>query len=100
MLYFNSQQIPELKGLSFSQRMQVVRTAADRLSPPVKIVLNIIKLVLLSVCFIFIARAEGWAIVGHVLLLLVLYPLITRPLTFALCQSHLAQVRRQLYSDT
>jgi len=97
MLYFNSQNIPELTGLNFSQRMQVIRTAADRLPAPVKITLNIVKLIILSVLFILIARADGWAIVGYILLLVVLYPLITRPLTYRLCRNQLAQVRQQLY---
>lgn len=99
MLYFNSQKIPELAGLSFAQRMHVIRTAADRLPAPTKITLNIIKLIILSVLFILIARAEGWAIAGYVLLLVVLYPLITRPLTFLLCKAQLGQIRRQLYPD-
>jgi hypothetical protein len=97
MIYFNSQSIPELQGLNFSQRMQVIRAAADRLPAPTKITLNIIKLVILSVLFILIARAEGWAIAGYVLLLVVLYPLITRPLTFYLCRKHLAGIRRQQF---
>lgn len=99
MLYFNSQHIPELKGLNFSQRMHVVRTAADRLAPPVKIILNVVKLVLLFMLFILIARADGWSMLGYILLLVVLYPLITRPITYALCRGHLAQVRRQLYGS-
>lgn len=99
MLYFNSQHIPELKGLNFSQRMHVVRTAADRLAPPVKIILNVVKLILLFLLFILIARAEGWHLIGYTLLLVVLYPLITRPLTFALCRAQFAQIRRQLYGN-
>jgi len=97
MIYFNSQSIPELQGLTFSQRMQVVRAAADRLSVPIKIALNIIKLIILSALFILIARAEGWAIVGYVLLLVIAYPLITRPLTFFLCRSQFAVIRRQQF---
>lgn len=99
MIYFNSQSIPELQGLTFSQRMQVVRAAADRLSVPIKIALNIIKLILLSAMFILIARAEGWTIVGYVLLLVIVYPLITRPLTFFLCRDQFATIRRQQFPE-
>lgn len=99
MLYFNSQSIPELQGLSFAQRMQVLRTAADRLPVPTKILLNIVKLILLSVLFIFIARAEGMAIVGYILLLVIIYPLLTRPLTYYLCRKSLAGIRRQQFPD-
>jgi len=99
MLYFNSQNIPELAGLTFAQRMQVIRTAADKLSAPIKIALNIIKLILLSTLFILIARAEGWTIVGYVLLLVIAYPLITRPLTFYLCRDQFATIRRQQFPN-
>lgn len=96
MLYLNSQKIPELNGLTFAERMQVVRKACDNLPVPTKITLNIIKLLILVPLFLLIARADGWAIGGYILLLLVLYPLLTRPLTFALCRKNLAAVRHQL----
>ncbi|MDP4946123.1 MAG: DUF6170 family protein [Alishewanella sp.] len=99
MIYFNSQSIPELAGLNFSQRMEVIRTAADRLAAPTKITLNIIKLIILSTLFILIARAEGLAIPGYILLLVVLYPLITRPITFYLCRSQFATIRRQQFPE-
>lgn len=97
MLYFNSQSIPELAGLNFAQRMQVLRTAADRLPAPTKISLNIVKLIILSALFIMIARADGIAIVGYVVLLVVVYPLLTRPLTYYLCRKSLATIRKQQF---
>ncbi len=97
MLYFNSQSIPELAGLNFAQRMQVLRTAADRLPAPTKISLNIVKLIILSALFIMIARADGIAIVGYVVLLVVVYPLLTRPLTYSLCRKSLATIRKQQF---
>jgi hypothetical protein len=100
MLYFNSKNIPELAGLNFAQRMRVVQTAADRLAAPTKISLNIVKLLILTPLFILIARADGWAIAGYILLLGILYPLITRPLTFAICRSQFRSVRRQLFPDS
>ncbi len=99
MLYFNSQKIPELQGLNFAQRMQVVRTAADKLSTPTKVGLNTLKLLILFGLFILVARADGWAIAGYIVLLALVYPLITRPITFALCQSQFSSVRRQLFEQ-
>lgn len=96
MLYLNSRNIPELKGLSFAERMQVVRKACDNLPVPTKVSLNIVKLLILVPLFLLIARSEGWAIGGYIMLLLVLYPLLTRPLTFALCRKNLSSVRQQL----
>ncbi|KKO45353.1 hypothetical protein WG68_11595 [Arsukibacterium ikkense] len=97
MLYFNSQKIPELQGLNFAQRMQVVRTAADKLPTPTKVALNTLKLLILFGLFILVARADGWAIAAYILLLVLAYPLITRPITYALCHSQFSAVRRQLF---
>ncbi|MEH8015860.1 DUF6170 family protein [Rheinheimera muenzenbergensis] len=101
MLYLNSQNIPELAGLNFAQRMQVIRQAADKLPVPTKITLNIIKLLILFPLFLLLARAflndDGWVIAGYSLLLIIGYPLITRPLTFALCRKQLLQIRQQLF---
>lgn len=95
-MYWNSRNIPELAGLNFRQRMQVLRHAADKLSTPYKLLLNLIKLVLLVPPFMMIARAESTLeFIGWVMLLLVLYPLITRPLTFYLVQPQLKAARRQ-----
>lgn len=99
MLYFNSRSIPELSGLNFAQRMQVIRQAADKLPAPTKITLNIIKLLVLVPLFLLIARADGWAIAGYALLLIILYPLITRPITFALCQNQLKQIRNAMFPN-
>lgn len=51
MIYFNSKNIPELAGLNFAQRMDVVRQAANLLPVPTKITLNIIKLLILTPLF-------------------------------------------------
>jgi membrane protease YdiL (CAAX protease family) len=97
MLYLNSQNIPELAGLNFAQRMAVVRTAADNLPAPIKITLNIIKLLILVPLFLLIADADGWAIALYIVLLLIAYPLIIRPLTFALCRKDFIRVRQKLF---
>lgn len=96
MIFFNSKNIPELAGLNFAQRMEVVRQAANLLPVPTKITLNIIKLLILTPLFLLMARSSGWYIVGYAVLLIVLYPAITRPLTFALCRKHFAKIRQQL----
>jgi len=97
MWYFNSQRIPELAGLSFAQRMAVIRKAADGLPAPTKITLNIIKLLVLVPLFLLIARADGWMIAAYIALLIVAYPLITRPITFALCRKDFRRIRQQLF---
>ncbi|WP_372627221.1 DUF6170 family protein [Arsukibacterium sp.] len=99
MLYFNSNNIPELQGLNFGQRMEVIRATADKLPAPTKVALNTLKLVIIFFLFILVARADGWAMLGYALLIAPLYLLITRPITFALCQSRFSTVRRQLFAQ-
>jgi hypothetical protein len=99
MLYWNSQSLPELAGLNFRQRMAVIRRASDLLPVPQKLLLNILKLVVLVPPFMAIARSASipeallWA-----LLLVVIYPVLTRPLTFMLVGPLLRQARHQLKS--
>ncbi|MDX3773786.1 DUF6170 family protein [Chromatiaceae bacterium AAb-1] len=99
MLYFNSQKIPELSGLNFAQRMMVIRKAADKLPVPSKVLLNIVKLLILVPLFLLMARSSGIEILYYILLLLVVYPLITRPLTFYLCRNQFVVSRQSLFPD-
>ncbi|CAM3866020.1 DUF6170 family protein [Rheinheimera salexigens] len=100
MLYFSSRGIPELAGLDLNQRMQVIRLTADQLPAPTKVMLNIIKLLILTPLFLLIARSTGWEIVGYMVLLLISYPVITRPITFALCRPRMTAVRQKLFDTT
>lgn len=96
-MFWNSRSIPELQGLNFSQRMQVLRRATDQLNTPTKLLLNIVKLIVLVPPFMLIARAGSAAeLIGWALLLVVIYPLATRPLTFALVRDGLYNARKQL----
>lgn len=100
MLYFNSQKIPELAGLNFAQRMEIIRRAADNLPTPTKVALNILKLLILTPLFLLIARSSsGWEMAAYAIALVVLYPLITRPITFALCRKQYRLLRHQLFND-
>lgn len=97
MLYWNSRSVPELNGLNFRERMQVLRKAADQLPTPQKLLLNLLKLVVLIPLFLWIARAPDLLSAAlYLVLLLVLYPLITRPVTFYLVQKSLTSVRAGL----
>jgi ABC-type transport system involved in cytochrome c biogenesis permease component len=95
-MYFSSQNIPELKGLKFSQRMQVIRSATEQVATPQKLLLNLLKLVILVPLFLLIAQWDSWQSGIIVLILLACYPLLTRPLTFALCRPYLQQSRTKL----
>ncbi len=96
MLYWNSRSLPELNQLNFRDRMSILRKATDQLPTPKKLILNLLKLLVLIPVFLAIARSgtflEGvtWGLV-----LLVVYPLVIRPVTFALIQPLLRQARYQ-----
>lgn len=99
MLYFNSQKIPELSGLNFAQRMELMRNAKERLTTPVKMWLNIVKLLIITPLFLLIARSSGWEIVAYALLLIILYPLITRPLTYFVCRKQFPRLRQEMFPE-
>lgn len=96
-MFWNSRTLPELQQLNFRDRMAVLRRASDLLPTPKKLLLNIWKLCVLVPPFMLIARAESvWQGLGFAFALVLIYPLLTRPLTFALVRPLLAQARRQL----
>ena len=95
-MYFGSHSIPELAGLKFAQRMQVIRAATEQVPTPQKLLLNLLKLAILIPLFLVIARWENWHDTVTILALLVVYPVLTRPLTFALCRPHLTLARTKL----
>ena len=98
-MHFSSHTISELQGLNFAERMQVVRKATDQLPTPKKLLLNLLKLAILIPLFMLIARYQHSADLLWIALLLLAYPLLTRPLTFKLCQPYLRQSRNQLKLD-
>jgi len=101
MLYWNSQSLPELSGLNFRQRMAVIRRASDLLPVPQKLLLNVLKLLVLVPPFMAIARAATITeALLLALLLVIVYPLLTRPLTFLLVRPLLQQARLQVQTAT
>ena len=96
MLYWNSRSIPELNELNFRDRMSVLRKATGQLPTPKKLVLNLLKLLVLIPLFLAIARSGSFVeAIAWCGLLLLIYPLVTRPVTFALTKPLLRQARYQ-----
>ncbi len=96
MLYWNSRSLPELAELNFRDRMTVLRQATDQLPVPKKLILNVLKLIVLIPPFMAIARSSSiLEACGWLVLLLAFYPLVTRPVTFALTKPLLRQARYQ-----
>ena len=95
-MYLTSQKIPELAGLKLQQRMQVIKQAVGMLSTPQKVLLNVVKLVILTHFFSVLARFEGWILAPYLLIAGLIYPLITNPVTFHLTRKYLSDSRKKL----
>lgn len=95
-MYLITQHIPELAGLNFQQRMRVIKQAVALLPVPQKILLNVLKLIILTHFFSILARFEGWILLPYLLLAGLVYPLITNPVTFMLTASRLAEARKMI----
>ena len=95
-MYFSSHTIPELAGLNFAQRMQVIRAATAQIAIPQKLLLNLLKLAILIPLFFALTQWSSWQNTIAIVALLLAYPLLTRPLTFALCRPFLTMARTKL----
>ena len=86
---FSSDKIPALHGFSLHHRQAIIAIAQTKFSAPEKFILNIIKLSLLIPPFLFIANLQGLALFISVVIVLVAYFLILRPIMLFFSQKHL-----------
>lgn len=95
-LYFSSKQIPQLHGLSLTQRLDALQAAQKKLSGPEKLLLNVLKLVILTPVFVFILQvSQNWLALLWALLVCLLYPIIFKPIELGLCSKYLSQSNSQ-----
>jgi hypothetical protein len=88
-IYFSSNKIPALQVFSLHQRQAILALAQAKLSPPEKFLLNMIKLSLLIPPFFFIANLQGFALATSVVMVLIAYFLLLRPIMLFFTQKHL-----------
>jgi len=74
---------------NLQQRQTILALAQAKLSPPEKLILNIIKLMLLIPPFLFIANLQGVAIAASIVVVLVAYFIILRPIMLHFTLKHL-----------
>ena len=94
-MYFSTQKIPELAGLSVKERQQIVHLAVSNLPAVKKVTLNICKLVCLTPIFLLLANIESWYLLIGLLIVGLSYPLITTPLTLSFIKPYLTQARKE-----
>jgi hypothetical protein len=89
-IYTSTKNIPELSGLSVTERMAVLENAANKLSIPEKTLLNIIKLLVIVPIFALLLRAvESWWSLAWAGLVLLIYPLFVKPLQYSLSAKYI-----------
>lgn len=94
-IYFSSNKIPELTPYNIQQRQAILALAQAKLSAPEKFLLNIIKLMLLIPPFLFIANLQGLAIIVSVVVVLVAYFILLRPIMLHFTLKHLPKAINQ-----
>ena len=88
-IYFSSNKIPALQAFSLHKRQAILTLAQARFSAPEKFILNIVKLLLLIPPFLFIANLQGLALALSVVVVLIAYFLILRPIMLYFSAKHL-----------
>jgi hypothetical protein len=94
-MYFSTQKMPELNGLTLSERQQIVHMAITNLPAVKKVTLNITKIAFLTPIFLLLANIESWYLLIGLLFVGVSYPLITTPLTLTFVRPYLTQSRKE-----
>lgn len=89
-LYFSTKQIPELQDVPLTERIQLLETATAKLTIPEKTLLNILKLCVIAPFFILLLRVvNDWTSLLWAGLILLLYPLLVRPIQFSISAKYL-----------
>ncbi len=88
-IYFSANKIPALHNFSLHQRQAILTLAQAKLSAPEKFILNIIKLSLLIPPFLFIASLQGVAVIISIVIILISYFLLLRPIMLFFSAKHL-----------
>jgi len=88
-IYFSSNKIPELEKLSLKERQKVLSQAQQKFTVPEKLVLNILKLIMLTPPFLFLARQEWLLLLAVMTISMMLNVLVLTPLKLRFCQKHI-----------
>lgn len=88
--YLTSRTIPELQDLPLSERLSAIDRATKKLTPPEKLVLNIIKLLIIVPVFALILRVgEDWKALLWAACFIALYPTLLKPVQLNMIRKYL-----------
>lgn len=89
-IYTSTKKIPGLENKSVTERMTLLEQASNRITVPERTMLNIIKLLVIVPVFALLLRVvESWWSLAWAGLILLLYPLIVKPLQYSLSAKYL-----------
>ncbi|MFY8272836.1 DUF6170 family protein [Pseudoalteromonas sp. SSDWG2] len=91
MIYFLASQIPALKEFSHKERLAIVADSLELLSAQERILMNILKLLLITPLFLLLVRFEGWSMLPWLLLAGIAYPILVLPVRHYFASMHLEQ---------
>lgn len=89
MIIFSTNQIEELKDHSIKERQEVMAKAMKKLTVPEKLILNIMKLALLTPPFIYLARQDWGTLIISLLGVSAAYFLIMRPTSLMFARKYI-----------
>ncbi|MCW8106969.1 DUF6170 family protein [Alteromonas ponticola] len=88
--YFSTKHIPDLQGLTLTERMKRLEDAAKSLSVPEKMLLNILKLLIICPVFALLLKiAQDWTALLWAVAIILLYPLLVKPIQYSLSAKYL-----------
>ncbi|NMP14816.1 MULTISPECIES: DUF6170 family protein [unclassified Thalassotalea] len=103
--YFSSNQFEQLQDFNFAEKQQIIELANNKMPAPAKVTLNILKLLILIPPFLLLARVDSWMFVLPLLLVLVCYFVILRPVSLMFLGKYIDEAvaqfkrRQQLQDD-
>jgi hypothetical protein len=92
-IHFSTQSIEALRQFPLTQRMAYLDEAAKKMTIPEKTLLNILKLLVIVPVFILLLRVvNDWTSLLWAGLVLILYPLLVRPIQHSMSVKYLPKV--------
>lgn len=88
--YFTTRQIPGLSKLPLNERLQLLDSAARKLTVPEKTILNVLKLLVIVPVFVLVLQtANDWRALLWAGLIILLYPLFVKPVQYSLSAKYI-----------
>lgn len=94
-MYFSTRNMPELQGLSISDRQAILHLAMTKLPATQKVTLNIIKILCITPIFLLLANIDSWWLLLYLLIVGVSYPIITTPITLFFVKPFISEAKQE-----